>query len=172
MTNAIQSVASGQDQPIKTTKVKKSSHPTFIVQAQKLKLLAFHKWHSNGRIESKNIYRQFSRDFWRRIKGYHKSQESLLVSAGNIGRFYRFVNRKLSTHNPIQEIKSQDGTFTSDPTEMANVFNNYFCSVFTADDGSNCILPPRTNNKLEKIIFTPDRIYQTFTRNLKPSSSS
>ena len=50
---------------------------------------------------------------------------------------------------------------------MANIFNNYFCSVFTVAVGSNCILPARTNNKLEKIIFTPERIYH-----IKPSSSS
>ena len=59
----------------------------------------------------------------------------------------------------------------SNPTEIANIINNYFCSVFTADDGSNCTMSTRTIHKLEKITFTPDRIYHTL-RNLKPSFSS
>ena len=118
-----------------------------------LKLILNNKWewHSNGKIEDKNICRKFSRDRKRILEDLSlKSQESLLISVRNTGRFYRFVNGKLSTHNPIQEIKRQDGTFTSNPTEIANIFINYFCSVFTADDGLNCTMPPRTSKTLEK----------------------
>ena len=154
VTNAIQKVAPGQ--LIKITKVIKPSYPKFIIKAQKQKLQAFHKWHSSGRTDDKNIYRHFSKNLKRIIEDYNKSQESSLTSEENTGDFYRFVNRKLSTHNPILEMKRQDGTFTSNPTEVANIFNNYFCSVFIADDGSDCtmvLLAPSTN--LKKIIFTP-----------------
>ena len=75
-----------------------------------------------------DIYRKFSRYLKRILENYNKSQDSSLISARNTGRFYRFVNRKLSTHNPIQEIKRQDGTFTSNAT---NSFNNYFGSVYS-----------------------------------------
>ena len=101
-------------------------------------------------MNSRPMNLKFSSDLKRILEDYNKSQESSLISSRNTGRFYRFVNRKLSTRNPIQEIKRQDGTFTSNPTEIANIFDNYFCSVFTADDGSNCTMPPVPAKNLKK----------------------
>ena len=174
MVNDIQNVALGQGQLIKTTKVKKPSYTKFIIKAQKLKLHAFHKWHSSGRIEDKNIYRKFSRDLKRILEDksishkrahlYHL--EILVVSTDK-------VNRKLSTHNPIHpipiQIKRQDGTFTSNPTEIFSTIISVVYSQLMMAQTVPCLLAPA--KKLEKIIFTPDHIYQTLW-NLKPSFSS
>ena len=84
VTNAIRKVAPGQ--LIKITKVIKPSYPKFIIKAQKQKLQAFHKWHSSGRIDDKNIYSHFSRNL-KRIIDFNKSQGSSLTSAGNTGHF-------------------------------------------------------------------------------------
>ena len=134
-----------------------------------MKLLAFHKWHSNGRIEDKILFKKFSKNLKKVIKDHYRLRESRLASSGDLGHFYRFINRKLSTHNPIQELEKQDDTFTSDPDEMANIFNTYLQCIHNRRWLVHTI-SPCTNKKIMQITFTPDRTYQTL-RSLRPSLS-
>jgi len=53
-----------------------------------------------------------------------------------MGTFYRFVNGKLSCKSGVGPLKNDCGKLILDDTEKAERLNNYFISVFTADDGN------------------------------------
>ena len=48
--------------------------------------------------------------------------------------FWKYVNSRVKTRPTIDELYKSDGTFTSEHSEMVNLFNDYFCSVFTSED--------------------------------------
>lgn len=51
--------------------------------------------------------------------------------------FYRHVNNKLKTRNDIPNIRTGDGDEKFDDKQKADTFNNYFSSVYTAEDMKN-----------------------------------
>ena len=57
------------------------------------------------------------------------SREMNLVEANNVERFYRYVNSMLFSHSPLTNLTSKDNLTTSDPVEIADIFNNYFTGV-------------------------------------------
>ena len=69
--NRIDRIAPEHDQPITTTGMTKPSYPNFILKAQKMKLLAFRKWHSSERIEDKILFNKFSKNLKKVIKDHY-----------------------------------------------------------------------------------------------------
>ena len=73
-------------------------------------------------------------------------------------------------NSKITGIETSDGTIVTDPAKMSNVFNDYFATVFTKDDGSNPPLVQRSPNFLEEVTFTPDVVFSTL-RSLRMTKS-
>jgi len=48
--------------------------------------------------------------------------------------FYRFVNGRLKTRAKIADLKTEDGSDVTTDDEKAQMFNAYFCSVYTKED--------------------------------------
>ena len=67
------------------------------------------------------------------------SREAKLLAENNLGKFYKFVNAKLSNSNGIAPLIDHHGNLLTSDTDKANLFNQYFQSVFTDDNGT---LPP------------------------------
>jgi len=53
-----------------------------------------------------------------------------------MGTFYRFVNGKLSCKSGVGPLKTDCDQLILDDTEKAEILNNYFMSIFTADNGN------------------------------------
>ena len=120
-----------------------------------------------------------NRDKWKTAaknsKNAKKSEilrhEQQITEQPNIKKFWNYVNSKMKFKPTIPCLKTMDGrTITSD-FEKANLFNEYFHSVFTADDGR--ALPAKTVNfpKLSNMTFPPELVYN-YLRSLKNNHSS
>jgi len=65
-----------------------------------------------------------------------------------------------------------DGTITTDPSIKAEVFNKFFGSVFTVDDGLCSDVKNRVvDDGLNTVTFTPNIVRGVLLK-LKPSTSS
>jgi len=75
--------------------------------------------------------------------------ENNLADSNNLGSFYQYVNKKLSSRCGVGCLKRDDGSLTNDPKEKAELLNNYFFSVFTMDDGCSQTLSSRVSEGLK-----------------------
>ena len=87
-------------------------------------------------------------------------RESKLVDSGNLGAFYRYANGKLSSRSTVGPLISRDGHTLTNPSEKAELLNEYFRNNFTVDNGT--IPVNQSPNELRKsttnltnITFTP-----------------
>ena len=61
--------------------------------------------------------------------------------SGNEGKrkFNQYVKSKLSKNSGVGPLLDKDKNLIADPQGMANILNDFFSSVFTADDNTNPI---------------------------------
>jgi len=75
-------------------------------------------------------------------------EKDLAINIGSKPKaFWKYVHSRIKTRY------KSDGTCTSEHSEMVNLFNDYFCSVFTSED--HFILPPETDSIIYTLIITP-----------------
>ena len=86
---------------------------------------------------NKKLFRSLKRKFM------VKSLYNPLIS-GNSKHFYQFVRKVRGDRSTVQSIETNTGEITQNPSHMANIFNQYFQSVFSPP-GPTSQLPP---NKL------------------------
>ena len=107
------------------------------------------------------------------IESFIKKQEEHLISNGNLGSFYRYVNGKLTFRSGVSTLKDLNGIPLLDDMAKAERLSEYFSSVFTVDNG---VLPHISRKvddetELNNIDFTPDLVYKHL-RKLKEKTSS
>ena len=51
--------------------------------------------------------------------------------------FWKYVNSKLKTRQPLSDLIKPDGKLRTTDEEKAEVLNNFFSSVFTKEDTQN-----------------------------------
>ena len=91
-----------------------------------------------------------------------------------MGSFYNFVNRVLNKHNILADIRRPDGTLTQDDSDKAGIFNDFFSSVFCADNGITPEFANRvdvTNTHLSSVQFLPLSVSKVL-KWLKPTTSA
>ena len=111
-------------------------YPRHIKRALNKKLLLWRKYRRLNTVDSKLAYDKQASLCKKLLYDYEKSQELAIIKSKNIGSFYRFVNRKLSCKTGVGPLKSETGDIITDDTSKASILNEYFCNVFTADDGN------------------------------------
>ena len=75
--------------------------------------------------------------------------------------FFAHVNSRKPVKNTIGPLKDRTGSIISSDEGMANIFNEYFASVYTEEDTSEIPIVPvvyRGNNPLRKIEITVDKV--------------
>ena len=108
------------------------------------------------------------------VKLFHAAKERELLRKNNLGSFYRFVNRKIgSSDSTLGPIRNSSGDIVEDPVAKSNIFNEFFSSVFTADNGTVPTFEKRVSENVEfrNVNFTPAIVYAALKR-LKPSTSA
>jgi hypothetical protein len=74
------------------------------------------------------------------------AKENEIINSNNLGKFYRFVNNKLSCRSGVGSLTSKTGDHVTTDADKANILNEYFGSVCTKDNGVsppfNVDLPP------------------------------
>ena len=98
--------------------------------------------------------------------------EAKLVESGNLGSFYKYVNKKLNGSNGIATLRDDEVNLLTANAEKAELLNNYFCSVFTTDNGviDSSKLPEKIPHLLSPVCFTPDLVLKHIKK-LKANSS-
>ena len=63
--------------------------------------------------------------------------EAKILAANNFGKFYKFVDAKLCIRNSngITSVIDHHGNLLTSNTEKADLFNQYFQSVFSDENG-------------------------------------
>jgi hypothetical protein len=100
-------------------------------------------------------------------------KENRVLRSTDLGKFYRFVNSKLSSKSGVAPLKYDHGGFAFSSIEKAELLNNYFASICTID---NNVLPIMKHNMpadnlLELIDFNEHDIH-TILMKLKSSFAS
>lgn len=122
--------------PRRKRSIAKSKLPRKLrkLRAKKKKAWKNRKLTANGRM----LFRKASDDFKSELTEFVKNKEAQIISDGDIRNFYRFASSKLNYNRAIAALKDSDGKIVTDKLKQANLLNDYFCSVFTHDNG---ILP-------------------------------
>ena len=70
------------------------------------------------------------------VKACKRSFEKGIVDriSTNPKHFWKYVNSKLKVKNSLRELQRSDGSFTNCDSEMVNILNDYFGTVFTVED--------------------------------------
>jgi hypothetical protein len=137
------------------------------------KAVLWKRWRTTKDVKHKKAYDVYTKKCINAINLHQINIELKLIESNDLGKFYRFVNNKLNVKMHTAPLKDPAGNLITDCTEQANIFYNYFCSVFTTDD---CNIPPMAprigpETGILGIDFTPAKILKVL-RQLKPSSSA
>ena len=101
--------------------------------------------------------------------------ENNLVESGNLSAFYKYVNNELNGSNGVAPLRDQAGNLTTSNTAKpkAALINDYFCSVFTVDDGiiNPANLPGLVSTTMAPPFFTPTLV-EKYIKLLKAKSGS
>jgi len=62
------------------------------------------------------------------IRKYEIKHENGIINGGNLGKFYRFVNSRLSNKSEVDILKDTNGVHIASDCERAELLNHYFCS--------------------------------------------
>ena len=109
------------------------------------------------------------------VNKFHFDRESAVLNSHNSSDFYKFIRRSLHKSISIPTISDSFGNPVTDPATKAEIFNKYFSSVFTVDDGILPHFSPRLTvpfHLLDTIYFSPGlilpkllRLKNSFTNN-------
>lgn len=88
---------------------------------------------------TKVIYKKLSAECRLAVRRYELSLEDKVINSNNIGKFYRFVNSRMSCRSGVGTLINDAGEHTTADKDKSNILNEYFCSVCTKDNG---ITPP------------------------------
>ena len=115
---------------------RKIRYPKQIRKLQTRKLAPWRKWKETGSELNKTKYMQIAKECRQAIYNHILAREQDLIKANNLGGFYKYVNRKLSTKSGVGVLKDKLGNNVHDRAGQAGLLNEYFASNFTNDDGS------------------------------------
>ena len=103
------------------------------------------------------------------VDNFHVNRETKLIESGHLGDFYKHVNSKLVSRSGIPTLLDTNGLAVTDCAQKAELFNNYFKSVFTVDDGVCPSLPSDSapTGLIRDILFNYDSVVKSVLK-LKP----
>jgi hypothetical protein len=149
-------------------------YPLHVRKLQRKKCSAWRRYKQYSTEPLKEKYKFLKKKCDEAIAKFMRDKEERLISNGNLGSFYRYVNDKLTFKSGVSVLKDANGVLLSDDLAKAERLGEYFSSVFTDDNG---ILPHvnkqvNDNTALNNVDFTPDLVYkQLHTLDSKTSSS-
>ena len=134
----------------------KSKYPKNIRCLALKKRCAYRHHKSTPNRDTKAKFTKLSRDYNAAIKSFNTQREQSLLDEPSLAKFYSFINSKLQNHSTTPSMKDQNGNIITSAKEKANVFNNYFSTVFTKDDGLTPDIPQQAddNSFLSHINFS------------------
>ena len=154
-------------------------YPRHIRRALRKKHVYWKAYKKTNLLQDKAQY-YCQADFCKKLVfDYERSREQQVIQNSSLGAFYRYVNRKLLFSSGVGILKTNTGQMVANASEKATLLNEYFCSVFTQDDGKLPPLRRRVSDdvSIENIEFTPARVLKAVNqiknkRSLDPNGFS
>ncbi len=116
-------------------------------------------------------YLQASRLAQRAKRAARYEAENRILESGDLSRFWNFVRTRLTVKSSAPLLLDSHGKIVVSAKERANLFNQYFVSVFVQDNGNQPVwLFPQIFETISFIDFPPELVYVYLT-NL-PSKTS
>jgi hypothetical protein len=121
-------------------------------------------------------YKKVQDEVRKAVKNAKKNFEKKLAKdarKNNTKPFYSYMKKKTSNRVGVGPLKDSTGNLITDDDKMAELLNDFFCSVFTQEDCSNI---PETeqlftgDTPLETVEVTEDKVKKKLEK-LKPSSA-
>ena len=132
--------------------------PRSLLDLIKLKRAAWHSWKNVGSQLTRTIYTRISSRVKRETRNCYKSLETRVINTQSAASFDSYVRSKLSPHIKGTQLIDNKNIRLTKPSEVANLFNNYFSSVYTRDVDATPDFNVRTNCIMPDIIFSVDDI--------------
>ncbi len=89
---------------------------------------------------------------------FKRRQEEQVLAARNLKHFFQHINKRLNPHPKPIKLIDQNGELVQCNERIGSMFNSFFTSVFTQDDGNLPPAPSRTDSIMPNITFTCDKI--------------
>ena len=124
-------------------------------------------------VEMKARYRLAHMTCQRLLHDYELQVEKKILESGDTGKFYKYVNRKLSCSTGIGTLTGETGEAVVNNEEKANLLNRYFASVCVDDNGKQPSFDRQVSHdvSIDTIEFNSQNVYNII-KHLKPKSSS
>ena len=143
-----------------------------LLQEIRKKRRLWAKYRKSPSQENKFEYEEVAKTVQKKIRrAKRRVEQQLATDTANSKKFYSYIRSKTSTRTGVGPLKV-DGRTLTDSREMAEALNEYFGSVFQAEDLLNVpkpkILP--TKSKCSGVNFRPS-IVKKMIRSLKSNSA-
>ena len=118
-------------------------------------------------------YHQTAADYKSAVFNYEVSVEKRVINSNNTGTLYKFINNRLGRSHDIGILETDEGDYVSSPAEKAKLFNSYFSSVNTVDNGTCPQFERRISHdsELDVVYFKPEALLK-IGKKLKPKLSA
>lgn len=147
-------------------------YPLYIRQLFRKKVAAWRLYKRMKNDSLKARYKAAEDKFSSAVKSFNAAKENEVINNGNLGSFYRYVNNKLVTKSGVGALKDSNGCLVYDDINKAEVLNESYGKVFTADNGILPDFPTKVvcDAELNSINFDCYKVFKHLTQ-LPPKKS-
>jgi len=113
-----------------------------------------------------NNYRAAHKACNQLIRDFEVKRERDVIDANNLGKFYSFVNKKLSCKSGVGTLLDSDKNTVTDDSGKAELLNEFFASVGMADNGKPLTIDREVpdNVGIETVEFTPEAVFRAINK--------
>ena len=161
--------------PLRTISIKNNC-PNTSIKVKKLCRKAYElhkKWKSTNSHIVYQKYLEASKIAQRAKREADFNSENKILESANLNKFWNFVNSKLTYKSSIPSLLDINlNRLIHDNQIKAEMLNDYFCSVFTIDDGKQptWAIFPKQDKFCTEISCTPDLVFQKLKK-ISPKQS-
>ena len=118
------------------SKRKRFVYPSEIKRLQAFEKRAWRRLRANKLDTSLRSEYKIAADSYRdAVNNFHYNLESSILSERSASSYYKFIRGRLNRKSTIPTLVDELNIPIDDPNVKTELFNNFFASVFTADDG-------------------------------------
>ena len=137
----------------------KTKYPASIRKSLQRKNTAWRLYKKFRTPATLNKYKSCAARCRHQVREFTRQRENDVINSGNLGKFFRYANKKLSVKSAVGPLKQANGSITTNPVVKAELLQSVFSSKFTTD---NNIIPPITpvpgSGKMSHVVFSPPLI--------------
>ena len=153
---------------------KRHKYPRYIQKAISRKKCLWRLHRKNpADVELRCRYKVAHDECRKLVREYILTKEKEVIDADNLGKFYRFVNNKMTCKSGVGTLRDNDHKLVVNDKQKADLLNNFFATVGSDDDGNDISLDREVpdNVRLESVSFSPQVISRVI-RKIEPKMSS